>query len=854
MPAAHHARARVGRWLLALNVLVSAMALGALHTPVLALSATLAALAAGLVWYGAEPLRPRPAATLIVVLGAGLILWTALQAVPLPRALVEVIAPTNADVWARSLAPLREDGPALVTLSLDPTATRVQVLRGVTYLLMFIAAVRVAHRPNGIAFLERALVFAGIAMAAAALLHPVFGAEKVFGAYKPGETYAFAPRHIAPLLNANHLAGYVNIGALVALAAAVRKSESMPRVVAMAAALLLIAANVWAASRGGTAALVLGTVVTIGLAVGARKSERAKLVSVGATVAVMVASVFLIVVSASDDARGELASADLGKLQMFREAMRIVPSYPLTGIGRGTFESVFPSVKQGMGYWVHTHPENLVAQWFTEWGVPVAVAAFAAVGWALRPSTVLARSQPPVGAWAAIAALAVHNLVDFSTEVPGVMVALAVCAAIVTGGGAGRSSPREARRLDLWSSRPKVLAVLGAVAALASVGLTVPFTSVELYNEQREIKDLVLDRSLPREAFNARLRQAMTRHPAEAYFPFIGAVRASVTREESVVPWVARALDRSPVYGRAHLLLARGLYRRNPSQARLEYRLAAEQDENLATAAATEAAPLVTGFDDALEIAPPGVAGVQTLEVLAQTLAPRMPATVLRIDREIASRSPASLAPERRAARATLADLRNKEPWCEPQKECLGEGLLAATRIQKATPSKCEGFALAAELRIAAGEVEEGLIALERAADNVSDRSECVRRFVRASLDAKRERQTDAAVERLVRLGCEAVSECVENLIFAASIEETRGHRRGAIAHYKRAWERSPDRDDLLQNVARLAAAERMHGEALDAYSKLAARARSDQERDRWAQAAAAEKAALQASVYENRK
>jgi hypothetical protein len=76
----------------------------------------------------------------------------------------------------------------------------------------------------------------------------------------------------------------------------------------------------------------------------------------------------------------------------------------------------------------------------------------------------------------------------------------------------------------------------------------------------------------------------------------------------------------------------------------------------------------------------------------------------------------------------------------------------------------------------------------------------------------------------------------------------------GAIAHYKRAWERSPDRDDLLQNVARLAAAERMHGEALDAYSKLAARARSDQERDRWAQAAAAEKAALQASVYENRK
>src|SRR5690606_18081106 len=107
----------------------------------------------------------------------------------------------------------------------------------------------------------------------------------------------------------------------------------------------------------------------------------------------------------------------------------------------------------------------------------------------------------------------------------------------------------------------------------------------ELYNEQRSFRDVGLDRSLDRDAFRARARAAMLRHPAEAYFPFVGAVRATVVRDESVLPWASRALERSPVYGRVHLLLARSLYSRSPAQARLEYRLACQQDGQLCNVA-----------------------------------------------------------------------------------------------------------------------------------------------------------------------------------------------------------------------------------------------------------------------------
>src|SRR5262249_50216837 len=82
-------------------------------------------------------------------------------------------------------------------------------------------------------------------------------------------------------------------------------------------------------------------------------------------------------------------------------------------------------------------PENVVVQWLTEWGPAVSLLAAGGIAFALRPPSGLARSQPPVGAWAAIAAAALHNLVGFSLAVPAGVVAPAVFPAAVTRRGAG---------------------------------------------------------------------------------------------------------------------------------------------------------------------------------------------------------------------------------------------------------------------------------------------------------------------------------------------------------------------------------------------------------------------------------
>ena len=237
------------RWLLAVTVVGSALALGSLHTTVLCIVVAALAVAAYLAWHDAEPFRARPAATLLLYTGIGLTLWTLVQSIPMPASWLAVIAPANADVWARALTPLKEPGPAWVTISLDPGATRVQVLRGVGYLLAFLTALRVAHRREGSIFLERTIVVSAAIMAMAALLHPAFGATKVFGVYQPVNTYAFMPNHIGPLLNLNHLVAYLNLGVCIALAGVITSPPLMPRVLGGAFVALLVAVGLWSGSR-----------------------------------------------------------------------------------------------------------------------------------------------------------------------------------------------------------------------------------------------------------------------------------------------------------------------------------------------------------------------------------------------------------------------------------------------------------------------------------------------------------------------------------------------------------------------------------------------------------------------------
>jgi O-antigen ligase len=827
-------RARAGAWLLAIAIAGSALAAGTVHPVVLCTVTAVLAVAAALTWWDAEPVRPRAPATQLLLLGCALTLYTLLQCIPLPLSWLGMIAPRNADVWSRVLAPLHEAGPSWAPLTVDPIATHLEVLKGVAYVLAFLAALPLARRRAGIAFLSAVVVTTGLALAMAALLHPAFGARKLYGIWGPntGDGRTFA--HLAPLLNPNNLAGYINVAWCLALAGALAPEPRLPRPILTACATVFAATQVWVASRGGVATMVLGTALVLALW-RAKRMRRERTIApwmLGAGAAAA-AGLVMLVLGASDRAAAELLETNTTKFQLLWQALRVIPGYPLWGAGRGTFESAFPAFRESPGYWTFSHPENVIAQWIVEWGIPVGLAGLITLAIALRPSAILVRSSTASGAWAGLVAIAVQNLVDLGSEIPGLMMAPVVCAAIVVGGTAGRESRW---RVGRWTSAPRAIAIGAFAAGVAAIALAIPSIGWTLADDQRALHEAVLDKHVPASTITAMARADMVRHPAEPYFPFIAALRVSATRA-SPLPWVEATLERARVYGPAHLVLARWLSTRSPSQARLEYRTAVEQAPEIRFTAIPEAARLIDGYYAAMEVVPANVPG--TLHDLSIALGARLPATCVRLDEELARREPTDSWPITETATAAVEDLEQGDaaPWCTGQARaaCVQRARELTDAAARLTPAQCAPHLLRARARIVDGTTHQALRELLAAADNVEQRTQCLAALADLADRARDERTVTAALDKIATGICADEAECVHNFEFAAQAEQRRGNTRRALLFYKKAYSRAPDTEGLLQTIAPLAASIGMHAEAADDYDLLTRKYPGD---GRWAQEA----------------
>ncbi|MDB4993893.1 MAG: hypothetical protein JWM74_1325, partial [Myxococcaceae bacterium] len=539
------------------------------------------------------------------------------------------------------------------------------------------------------------------------------------------------------------------------------------------------------------------------------------------------ATVAMGVLATSDPAWRELADPDTSKLGMAMQVVGMLKRSPVFGVGRGAFESAFPAFREGTGYLVFTHPENVVLQWSTEWGIIVTLGAFAAIAWALRPATVFSRNRSAIGPFCAILCIAVHNLVDFSSEFPGVVIAVIVCAGIVVGGTSG--SPTRSR-LEAWGAHPRAVAFTSLVVTAGAVALVLPDIGHDLYSERTHLHDIALLPTTTRSVFHADVRAAMLRHPAEPYLPFTGALRATVARDESVIPWAARTLERSPVHGPAHLLLARGFFRGSPAQARLEYRYAMAQAPERVLEVRREVAPLVSDFDDAMELVAPGAPGDYVLVSLAEDVGNRLPATRERLDLQLLERHPDDVALLTRRSEESLRDIAAMESWCaeDAARACLEQGLVRARRLQEVAPQKCAGFSAEAMLLAKSGDTERAFQTLSAALEHVEDRPICLVQLVEvAKLTGSDLRMTNA-IDSLARAGCATEDVCVENLVQAATFEEQRGNNRRALAFTRKALDRAPERDDILASAARNASRLGLHAEALDGYERLSRRHPTD--------------------------
>ena len=783
-------------------VLGSVLAIGSVHLPALLCVSVVSIAAATLTpFVRAGRAVPWPA-----VMFLALAAYTLVQTLPLPIGSLAAIAPRNADVWQRSLLPFGEAGPRWAPASLDPGASSVEALKWLTYACVFTASAALATR-RGARWGVATVYLGGLAAALTTVIHGLAGATSVFGLYQP--KFAVAPWHVGPLLNSNNLAGYLNLSALCGLGLLHSQDPPMPRWAIGLGVATIAGVAVTSASRGGVLLLPVG-MAAFATILAFWHSGRKREASQRAIPWLVMASVggggaILALLGGTEETWRELYNKNLVKLQMLGWAKPVVIDHPWLGIGRGSFESVFPAYRTEPGNVVYAHAESFPAQWVSEWGAPVGIAALLAFAWLMRPGRLgVGRSSLAAGVWVGVAILALQNMVDLALEVPGVTIGATVALGSVWGAAAkshaeGDGARRLSRRAFVRGTAAVTAVVGAALLWLAAArgwhsvasDRADAFAAFERWKagkhppERAEVRDL--------------LRTAMLRHPAEPYFPLIGGLTAWGTKEENPLPWLARALERSDGNGRAHLLLAEVLASRgHHGQAMMELRLAVEREAALAPTAAQVATRFSDTYDTLVVSVPEGAGGAAMLEALAAALRPKQGGAVReRLLADSLARDPNRLATRQAIANDLFRDLSagDQPSRCQREKrpDCL-KMLEGHIRVIEATaPELSAGPRARAQLLLLDGRPEEAEQHLLERCDSVNDRAPCLYDRMRAAAASTQAPNLGMAVKAYLAVRCARADDCAEAAAAAGDLYASRGEWGTAATHYGRATRDGPN-------------------------------------------------------------
>ncbi len=760
-----------------LTVASALVAGGAFPTVVMILAPLAIAAAVASTWIA----RSRRSGTLSAFyIFAGLAAFTLIQLVPLPMGVLARVSPQAADTWSRALAPLGES-IASAPLSLDPSGTTLEALKWAAYACVFAAAAAAARR-RGAEYGALIVFGSAVLVAFATLGHQLFEAKKLFGIYHPIGTNE---NEVAPFLNKNNLAGYLNLGVFAGAALLFSGGRFVPRPLAATGIVILMAVSLRSGSRAGLATLVLGVVVLAILlyVIRSRRGTRdGDWLTPGRTVALilgtLVGGLLLAFVAGDRAVFSRLTGKDLEKFNVPLWAKPMAWDFKWFGAGRGAFESVFISYcPNARLYSFYTHPENFIVQWATEWGI-VGIVALVALFWVFRPTRLgVTRSALQAGISVGIATLLLQNLADLSLELFGVGVPVALLLGSTWGDAKRRSGLERAT-----SSTLPVRIVAAATAAI--LALTIARGSHGVADDRRELSQMFDKKPVDGEAMRVALRAAMLRHPADYFFPLVGGMVAEET-DENPIPWIQRALERAPYVGRTHLVLAEILSRRGVrNQALLELRLAVEYEPGLAGVVAILA--VRTTHDGALLLraVPDGAAGLTTLDAMASVLGAAGEVTAREmIDKEELARDPSLRAPRERLVGARLAALSKKLPPCEDRAACERELDEHAAALTKYFPESSRGDQIRAAVDLADGRTEDARKLLDEACKAQNDAAECLQML--APLVALSE--VTPVMDRYASVVCGARATCANGYDWIATFYESKGEWGQALSAREKA-------------------------------------------------------------------
>ena len=374
---------------------------------------------------------------------AALGVWLALQALhllPLPPGLLSILSPASAKLHALALdagAPLQWQ-----TLSIDPQASRVALLKTLAYSAVFFLVVALCNRRSRVVLLAQVLVYAAVVLSAYGVLLHLGGVIQ--------DWFGTRIRHVdmasATYVNRNHFAGYLEmslslgIGLLIA-GLSDRSADSWkkfirqtldwilsPKMVLRLALCVLVIALTTTHSRMGNgaffASLVIAGVIGIALSRYATRNTVFLLASLIVIDLVVVGSWFGV-----EKLVKRVQETTIEQVQAREEppeaAMNLIRDYPVFGAGPGSFYLAFAPYRTEKITAFFEHAHNDYIQVAAENGVLgfLAIGAFVilSLGAALRAQW--ERRDPLMRGISfacimGVTSILIHSWVDFNLQIP----------------------------------------------------------------------------------------------------------------------------------------------------------------------------------------------------------------------------------------------------------------------------------------------------------------------------------------------------------------------------------------------------------------------------------------------------
>jgi tetratricopeptide (TPR) repeat protein len=500
-------------------------------------------------------------------------LWTCLQVVPLPQGLARALGLASV-ASAERLQGLAWAGHIPLTISYDPGSTQLQILVGVTILAAFLTA-RLGG-PSGLKPIAIAIVVSALLLAVEGIAHRVSGADAVFGIYAPRFV---KPQLLTPLMNGNHLGGFALMGALIAAGLATQQRGGRSRLVWAIASAVCASIVALTFSRGAIGSLLFGFILLAAWLARGRRSGRRGAAIPAAVVGAAIVGILTFASLGPILSRFETQGFD--KLAVAGRGLRLLHgSAWWIGIGRGAFSSAFVAEEGSLAR--YTHPENIVVQWTTEWGVPVAAALLVVLALALWKRLRAAEQPLVAAACIAVLALILQNLVDFSLEMAGIVVVAASLLGVLL--------PASIEPNSRPSLRPSVAILVVFTVILGVLGTRV------LENDTQSIIDRLTRamRSDDENDFQATLHRGLALHPGEPAFALLAGTYAGSKGYMDAPRWLGVVMEEAPGWSAPHVVAAQWLFDKGQlDQALLEIREAEERHPGSAKTVLCEA---LTGF------------------------------------------------------------------------------------------------------------------------------------------------------------------------------------------------------------------------------------------------------------------